>query len=246
MRFTSYLIETHNKPKIINEKHDLVLQKVLDAVDNGHVEYGDNKISFDIGDMSDTPKLQGLKLIIRAGNSNDIKLGRDRDGNYAIVIHTTEAMPAREQIDTFLAGKKIYTGFKKAYEQYVKNFHDHDKEYEPNDTETKLKANSRDSFEGTYNDLITAVREQHKKYTEATAEIDKELGKIANVGRKKALELAKEKLRDDYLGKNEKEFISKIMALPEAKFAQHLDKEWKAKLEARLTSFYNSSYKTKA
>ncbi len=243
MRFKSYLIETHQHKVLLNEKHDLVLQKVLDAVDNGHVEYSDSKIMFDIGDMADSPKLRGLKLVIRPGKEESVKLGKQKTGDgYAIVVTTKGEMPGRQDIDTYLSQRAIFSGFKRAYKTYVNKFHDHDAEYEPSATEVKVKANSREGFEGSYNDLLQTINDQNKKYTDAIAEIDSEMDKIANVGRKQALELAKENLRDEYLGKSAKEFISKILALPGAEFAQHLDKEWKAKLENRLTSFYNGNY----
>ena len=240
MRFTQYLIES--RTQLINEKHELVLQKVIDGVDDGHVEYSDSKIVFDIGEISETPKLRGLQLVIRAGSKDDIKLGRTKEGNHAIVIDTTGNMPGRQEIDTFLASKTIYAGFQKAYTTYVQNFFDHSKEYDKSDTETKLSANTRESFEEAYSDLIHAISEHNGKYTQTVAELDKELEKLANTGRKKAIELAKENLRDEYLGKSDKEFISKAMALPEAAFAKHLDKDWKAKLESRLTNYYNSKY----
>jgi len=242
MRFTNYLIESHKAQKLLNEKHDLVMQKVLDAVDNGHVEYSDSKIMFDIGEISDTPKLRGLKLVIRPGREDQIKLGKNKDGVYAIVIDTKEAMPGRQQIDSFLASKKIYSGFQREYKKYVSKHHDHTKEYEPSDTETKLSVNSRETFEEKYNDLLTAVSGQHEQYTKATQEIDKELDQIANVGRKTALNMAKENLKKEYLGKDAKEFVSKVLALPEAEYVKHLEKEWKEKLESRLAGYYTSNY----
>lgn len=244
MRFTTYLIETHKKAELLTERHELVLQKVIDAVDNGHVEYGDSKIAFDIGDISDTPQLHGLKLVIRPGKGNEIKLGQSKDGGYAIVIHA-DKMPGRKDIDSFLASKDIYSGFRRAYAQYLRNHHDHDKEYTPNDTQQKVAANSRDTFEGSYNDLMSGIADNHKKYSDAVAEIDKELDRVANVGRKKSLELAKEKLRDEYLGKDSKEFIGKVMKLPQADFTKHLDKDWKTKLESRLGSYYTSNYNSR-
>ncbi len=241
MNFINYLIETRSKPQNLTEKYDLVLQQVIDGVDNGHVDYLDSKITFDIGEISDTPKLRGLKLVIRQGKSDSIKLGHSKDDTYAIVIDTTQPLPERKSIDTFLASKQVYAGFKKAYENYVNNHHDKNKEYDSNDVENRVKHNSRESFEENYNGLIEAIRGQNKQYLAAVAEIDKELDNIANVGRKHALILAKEKLKDDYLGKSDKEFISKSLALPEAEFSKHLEKEWKEKLESRLKSYYNAN-----
>lgn len=242
MRFTKFLIESKQAEKILHEKHDLVLQKVLDAVDNGHVDYSDERILFDIGEISDTPQLRGLKMVIRSGGENNIRLAKAKDSNYAIVIDTTEQLPNRQDIDTFLARKEVYSGFKRAYERYAKKYHDKNKVYEPNETQQQVNANSREAFETNYNDLIKAIGSHHQKYSQAVAEIDKELGSIANVGRKQALELAKNKLRDEYLGKDDKEFLSKVLNLPEAGFHKHLDKTWKSKLEGRLGSYYKSTY----
>lgn len=242
MRLTDYLIETHKASRTLMEKHELVLQKVIDAVDNGHVEYSDSKIMFDIGDISDTPKLKGLKLVIRPAKDNSIKLGQSKDGSYAIVIHTTGDMPGRQEIDSFLASKAIYAGFRRVYQTYVKNHHDHDKDYGENETQQRVAANSRDTFEGSYNELMQGIGEHTKKYTDSVKEIDNEMDKIANIGRKKSLELAKDHLKTEFLGKDAKEFVSKVMQLPQAEFTKHLDKEWKEKLESRLANYYSSSY----
>lgn len=240
MKFSQFLIEQHTARKLLNEKHELVLQKIIDAVDDGHVEYSDSKISFDVGVMTDSPQLRGLKLVIRQAHTDSIKLGQSKDGEYTIVIDSSKELPGRQDIDTFLASKPIYSGFKTAYETYIMNHHDRDKEYEPNDTTTKLTANSRDSFEENYKTLTDAVATQREQYTKAVAELDKDLDSTANIGRKKAIELAKDRLKDDYLGKTSKEFVAKILALPEADFAKNLDKEWNAKLESRLVGYFNS------
>src|SRR5690606_25757574 len=159
MRFTNYLLEMYQQQQTLMEKHDLVLQKVIDAVDHAHVDYSESKISFDIGAISDTPQLRGLKLVIRPAKTDDIKLGRNKDGDFAIVINTTGDMPGRQDIDTFLAGKEIYAGFKNAYEDYIQNHHDRSKEVEPNEVQKWVSANSRENFEAAYIDLVRAIND---------------------------------------------------------------------------------------
>lgn len=240
MRFISYLIE--NRTEVLTEKHDLVLQKVIDALDNSHVDYSPTKITFDVGDVSNTPKLKGLKLVIRPGQTNEVKLGKSRDGVFAIVVSTTEDLPGRQEIDSFLSSSNIYSGFKNAYTQYVQNFHDHDKDYEPSDSEVEISLNNRNGFESSYNDLIDAIRNHTKQYEDSVKELDAEEQRVANIGRKKTIEVAKSNLRTEYLGADGNEFATKVLKLPQADFAKHLNKEWKEKLQARLVNYFNQNF----
>ncbi len=240
MNFTNYLIEMHKSEQILTENHELLLQKLIDALDYSHVDYDASKISFDIGSVTGTPKLNGLKVVIRPSSEDSIRLGRDANGGYAIVVDTTKDMPSRADIDTFLSAKDIYGGFSKAYKQYVKKYFDSEKEYEPSSTEKSLQTNSREGFEDGYETLIAAIRANAEQYSKAAKDIDSQLGNMGNVGKKASLALAKQNLKDDYFGKSEKEFLSKVYALPEAEFSKILSPEWKEKLESRLKQFYNS------
>ena len=80
-----------------------------------------------------------------------------------------------------------------------------------------------------------------QEYQSAVEEIDRQLNIIGNAGKKTVLTQAKENLKNEYFGKDVKEFVSKVMALPEAEFVKHLDKEWKGKLDGRLASWYGSN-----
>lgn len=240
MRFISYLLETRSVPLV--EKHDLVLQKVIDALDNSHVEYSDSKILFDVGDVSGTPKLKGLKIVIRPGSEDTVRLGRGRGGEYAIVVSTKGGLPGRQEIDSFLSGAEVYAGFQKAYTDYVTNFHDHDKEYDKSDTESQIQMNSRDEFEGCYNTLVAAVKDHCAKYHDSVKELDNEANRIANVGKKSAIELAKTRLKDDMIGADANAFVVKVLKFPEADFSKHLDKEWKERLSSRLSNYYTQNF----
>lgn len=238
MRFKHFLVETHSVTLL--EKHDLVLQKVIDALDNSHVDHDESKISFDVGIVSGTPKLRGLRVVIRPSSKNQIRLGRDSSG-YAIVIDTTKDMPNRTDIDTFLSTKDVYDGFASAYKEFINTVFDGTKEYEQTETEQSLQINNRGGFESAYEDLIEAIMSRTQEYQSAVEEIDRQLNIIGNAGKKTVLTQAKENLKNEYFGKDVKEFVSKVMALPEAEFVKHLDKEWKGKLDGRLASWYGSN-----
>lgn len=233
-------MEMYAVEKILKENHELVLQKMIDALDYSHVDYDSSKIMFDLGAVAGTPKLSGLKVVIRPSNTDSIRLGKSSNGDFAIVVDTTKDMPNRSDIDSFLSNKDVYSGFAKAYKQYVTNHFDSSKEYDQTPTEKSLEINSREGFEDGYEKLIAAIRNNVQEYQKAIKEIDSQLGTMGNIGRKASLELAKNNLRDDYFGKTEKEFLSKVYALPEAEFLKILSPEWKEKLESRLRQFYNS------
>ncbi len=237
MRFITYLLESKNQMLI--EKHDLVLQKIIDSIDNSHIDYSTDRIQFDLGTVSGSAKLRGLKMVIKPGQSDKTYLSRTKDGKIAIVISTTEDLPGRQDIDSFLSTNAVYDGFRDAYLQYLNNFHDHNKEYEETDSDIELSLNNRDSFEGKYNDIIEVVKLHLKKYNDVIGELDQEGANIGNIGRKLAIADAKKRIRKEFLGNNSKEFISKILNMPEADFVKYLNRDWRSKLEARLVHFFN-------
>lgn len=239
MSFKHYLIESHSTRLL--EKHDIVLQQIIDALDNGHVDFSDDKITFDIGTLINQPKLKGLGVAIRKGNAKAVRLGQNKDGGHSIVIDT-DKMPARQDIDGLMASKDVYGQFGTAYNKYMNTYFDKTKEYDVSDTEKFLQHNNRDGFEGFYQDLLKGIEDHTSQFTSAVSELDKELDSNAHTGRKMALEQAKKKLRDEYIGATDKDFISKILKLPQAEFSNNLDKTWKSKLEGRLGSYYTSKF----
>lgn len=239
MSFKNFLIESHTQKLL--ERHDLVLQQIIDAIDNGHVDFSDDKIDFDIGTLINQPKLKGLGVAIRKGGAKAVRLGQNKDGKHSIVIDT-DKIPARQDIDGLLASKDVYGGFGSAYNKYMNTYFDKTKEYDATNTEKHLQHNNRDGFEGFYNGLLQGIEDHTSQYTTAVSELDKELESNAHAGRKMALEQAKKKLRDEYIGATDKDFISKVLKLPQGEFSNTLDKTWKAKLEGRLGSYYASKY----
>ena len=117
MNFKSFLI--NNNKTILNENHELTLQKIIDSIDDKHVDYSDNKITFDVGEVAEIPKLKGLNIIIRKSNKDSVRLGKDTNGRYSIVVDSSSKLPDRTDIDKFLSSVKIYKGVSQAYKKYI-------------------------------------------------------------------------------------------------------------------------------
>ncbi|WAX21621.1 hypothetical protein [Stenotrophomonas phage RAS14] len=238
MSFKTFLIEGYTQKLL--EKHDVVLQQIIDALDDGHIDYSEDKIDFDIGSLINQPKLKGLGVAIRKGGKG-VRLGQNKNGGHSIVIGT-DRIPARQDIDGLLASKDVFGQFGTAYNKYMNTYFDKTKEYDVTDTEKFIQHNNRDGFEGFYNELLKGIQDHTGQYDQAISELDKELESNAHAGRKMALEQAKKKLRDEYIGATDKDFISKVLKLPQAEFSNNLDKDWRSKLEGRLGSYYASKY----
>ncbi len=75
MSFINYLIE-QKEIQVLTEKHDLVLQQIIDAIDSSHIDYSEDNIRFDIGSVTGQPKLKGLGLLIRKAQEDQVRLGK--------------------------------------------------------------------------------------------------------------------------------------------------------------------------
>jgi len=104
------------------------------------------------------------------------------------------------------------------------------------------KMDSKESFEDGYEALITAIEEQFKMYEAALADLQRQEDGTVHVLKKTALQSAKAKLKDEYFGKTEKEFIKKMYKLPEAEFVTYLEKEALNKLNQRLQNYYEQKF----
>lgn len=239
MSFINYLIE-QKEIQVLTEKHDLVLQQIIDAIDSSHIDYSEDNIRFDIGSVTGQPKLKGLGLLIRKAQEDQVRLGKKGD-EYCIVIDA-ESLPSRKELDIFLSGQEVYGQFANAYQSYMTNYFDKTKEYDITDTQRKLATNNRDSFEEYYTKLLQAITDHTGQYETALGDIDSQVAAMGNHGKKLALELAKENLRNEFIGKDSNDFVSKVLKLPGAEFVNDLDKTWKEKLESRLSSLYSGKY----
>jgi len=235
MKFLDYLLEGAEKKNTVM----LVLQKIIDMVDDGHVDYSEDEISINIGKLIKDKKYYDFKIIIQKGTPHNVRLAQTTDdGKYVIVIDAPR-LPAREKIDTFLSKTATVSKFIPAFQKYLDKYHKVDDTVEASTSYEKGKqVNTRSNFEKKYKELNASIKSKLEDYEKAKADIEDEMEDTGLSGRREVLKLSLDTLKKEYLGSNAKEFVSKMLKLADEDFVTHLDKELKNKLTTRLTDFY--------
>lgn len=233
--FSEFLIEAQ---KTQNDSL-IVLQKIIDMVDDGYVDYSETSITINVGKLIKDKRFYNLNLIIRKGTSHNVRLAQtNSDGKYVIVVDATR-LPAREKIDTFLSKKASVSKFIPEFQKYLEKYHNSDDVGDPDTAYEKGKqVNDRKTFEEKSTELNGLINDKLKEYKKAKAQLEAEIHTTGMPGRKEVLKMSLETLKNEYLGKNSKEFASKMLKLADEDFTAHLDKELKDKLLKRLTDFY--------
>lgn len=235
IKFSEFLIEDHKK----KNNALIVLQKIIDMVDDGHVDYDSKKITINVGKLIKDKRFYDLSIILRKGEGHSVRLAQDTtDEKYVIVIDTTR-LPAREKIDSFLSKRSTVDKFIPEFQKYLDTYHKDDEDAEAvTSYERGKEANSRSTFEKKYKELNKVIKDKLEEYNSAKTEIERDIDETGTPGRKEILKISLDGLKNEYLGKNAKEFVSKMMKLADDKFVEVLDKELKDKLVKRLTDFY--------
>ena len=57
---------------------DLIYQKLLDVLDNAHIDFDDDEISFHIGRVIKNSKIN-ISMVIRPGDSDVVRLGKNTE-----------------------------------------------------------------------------------------------------------------------------------------------------------------------
>lgn len=235
MKFLDYLIEGAEK----KNKALIVLQKIIDMVDDGHVDYSEDEISINIGKLIKDKNYYDLKIIIQKGNSHNVRLAQTTDDQkYVIVIDATR-LPAREKIDTFLSKTATVNKFIPEFQKYLDKYHKQDDSVEAATSYEKSKTvNTRSTFESKYKELNDIIQNKLEEYNAAKDELEQEIEDTGVPGRKEVLRLSLDTLKKEYLGSSAKEFVSKMLKLADADFVDHLEKDMKNKLTKRLADYY--------
>lgn len=233
IRLKDFLIEQYSN-KTINSAQ-LILQRIIDMADDGHLEYSDERITINIGRLIKNKQLNNLSLIIRKNSTPNIRMGIDNDENNVIVIDT-KTLPKREKIDSFLAHARYFDRIVEKINEYLTKYHKENDSDEESSYEKRQNNNSRESFENNFAELKSKINDSVQEYKKSKKSLEREMNSTGAPSRKEMLTLAIKKLKDDILGATSKEFISKT--LKDVDFVNHLDKEWKNKLISRLEDYY--------
>lgn len=237
MNFLTFLKENYNQSKA-----HIVLQKMADMIDDGHVEYNKDKIDINLGRLIKDATLYDLHVLIRKAKENSVKLGKNKLDDKISIVIDTNYYPQRQNLRKLFAREEVVKGFEDAFTQYMKSHHTKIDHEEKSHYETSKEMNTPKGFENAFKDLEGKIKDKISEYKKAKAELENETGKSALASHKATHGAALERLKIDMLGNSAKEFVSKMLKLADAKLMAHIDNNYKKKLTSRLISYYEHNF----
>lgn len=229
MRFINYLIEASKK----NGRHALTYQKLLQALDTSHVKATDTDYSFNLGAIVKDSTLSGLNVIIKQGTP-DAKLGQKKDGSMVLVVTTDKLPKSRKDIDTLLStDEAIMNKFISSIEKYFTSYRDKSKEEDKYPQEKTEELTDNNTIEDKYKALTDRIDALNDEFNKASSSIEDG----ADVFKNATNSMAKMKLKTNYFGNDENDFVKMMLKLPEADFIKMLSKDQSKKILSRLNSY---------
>lgn len=226
----------------IKNKYILIYHKLLSALDKAHIDTSNEQYSFNLGSVIKDSRFRKLTVIITSDSKlkNKVRLGQ-KDNEFFLYIYLNK-LPTRLNIDKILShNQNILDEFCIEIQNYIENYMDQSNiQLSSHEEEERLIDNN--NVEQKYDDLIKKINDLKNEYTNALAELDHTTTFNVNAIKKSSIQLAKDKLKDDYFGKSQKEFIKKMLALPEGKFISLLDKARQKIFISRLENFYDQFF----
>jgi hypothetical protein len=222
---------------------DLIYQKIIDVLDHAHIDFEEDRIRFHVGRITKNSAID-VGVVIRPSDEDDVRLGKSTNGDYTIVIDVAGDMPARSDIDDFIANDRMRAmHVKKALSSYLSDYHN---EQDAPLSKTKYEDDATDNeygnFERQYESLVRKLGERMSEYGGVCGELDSELD-TEDMGRKEAAKMARTSLSKEYFGNNVDEFKKIAGGLLKAGYMQGLTKENKEKILNRLGSYYDQKVK---
>lgn len=222
-------------------KATLIYQAFIDNLESAHYNKDETMLSFNVGKAAKISKFSDLELVLRQSSSKNVKLGkRNANGNFAVVIDLPE-LPDITELEKKLELPEIMRPAVAAIETYLTMNKNAPKKEYMTDYEKAKHFNNREVFEEQYQKLISKLREKKAELEKLTANFEKQKEQTDNSSRRVTLDMAIDKLKSDYMGKNAKEFLTKAYKLLEEMdpdFKNNLNKDMKKILEDRLKQFY--------
>lgn len=235
--FVSHILESQS----VETEAMIVLRKIIDMVDDGHVDYSSNKIKINVGKLIKNKKYDNLVIYIKAGKT-DYKLGRHKNDNKYAMFFYTPKLPQRENIDDFLSDQTRSSKFKETFLKFFNDavFEDNGKDSE---YEKSTNLNQRNAFEKSYIELVDKLNKQYEHYESATKEIQNKIDNSNHdLGHHEVLKISLNKLKKDMVGSNVQEFKSKAIDLYGKENYKLLNSEYRTKLDSRLSDYYEQKY----
>lgn len=250
--FRTFLSEKVIRDSNTSVNSDVIFQKIIDRIDTGHVDCDDDRIEFHVGRLIKNSNID-LCMVIRPSDSDIIRLGKKKDSNeMCLVVDTTQPLPIRSEIDSFLAkNREVTQGVKSKIQEYLKTYFDADS---PSEVKTKYEedkeVNTSKSFENKYKEMVSDLNEKIKEFKEMTEMLRKEHQETSDEGKKATVKMAIRQLAKESFGENMDEFkkiargiLSKDASGKNTGFANNLSPENKKRLDSRLESYYDQKIK---
>lgn len=220
----------------------IVLRKIIDMVDDGHVDYSDNKISMNIGRLIHDRKYGNLDLMIIKSGQEGVQVGRHSVEEKHAIFILTKAIPARDKIDDFLIQKERTGTFKKVFVKFINDADlDITADHEGTRVEQSTSLNTREQFEDLYKNIVSELDNVFSKYLQAKRDIYARMNKASSdMGETEILKASAIRLRKDMLGATLGDFKNKAIQIMGPEKYKMLNREYREKLDARLESFYET------
>lgn len=223
-------------------KATLIYQAFIDNLETAHYNKQDGSMSFNIGKAAKIAKFADLELVLRESPKMNVRLAKRKNSdNYAIVVDMPE-IPNINELEAKLESPKIMRPAVEAIESYLeyKRKSPTDSDYLTDYEKTK-RYNEKEVFEEHYQKLIEKLREKYSELEKMISNFEEQKEQTGNSSRKVTLDMAIDKLKNDYLGKTYKEFSSKAYSILDEinpDFRENMDKDHKNILDSRLKDFY--------
>jgi hypothetical protein len=242
--FKQYILNEYLNVKPVENEAMLVLQKIIDMVDDGHVDYDSKRIKINVGTLIKNKKYKGLNIFIVKG-SGEPKIGRHQDEESHAIFLYADRMPAREKIDNFLADQERSTAFKSLFKKFFNDaVFDGTDEQEGSAYEQGAALNTRTNFEKSYVELVSKLNDESSKYMDAKKEMENRIERSNDdLGHGEVLKLGLTKLKKEMVGSNVNEFKSKAIELYGKDKYKMLNPEFKTKLDSRLEDYFEHKFK---
>lgn len=219
---------------------DVIYQKMLDVLDNAHIDFDEDMIGFHLGRIIKNSNID-ISVVIRVEDRDSVRLGRNKDTDgLTIVVGTRKELPARTEIDAFLSKDRARAQKVKGFiSQYLSEFYgDQDPSLITTKYEEEVEANS--SIDDRYEKLATQLRDRISDYSGMIEELQADMD-TADTGKREMAQRAMKHLGKEQFGDTLEEF--KKIALKLFGVSKLMSKENKDKLANRLDSFYDQKIK---
>jgi hypothetical protein len=237
MQFLQFLKENY-KPNVAH----VMLQKIVDMIDHGYVEYSPTKMVINLGKLVKDSSFYDLNIIIRKAKETSVKLGKNRIDDKLAIVVDTNYYPQRQNLHKLFTREEVVSGFGKEFTKYIKEFHDGEKQESKTGHETSKEVNTNKGFETSFKNLISKIKDAESEYNAAKKDLESKHGSSALPSHKATYGAAIEHLKKDTFGTSAKEFVSKMLKLADPKYMEHIDSEYKKKLINRLTNYYEHNF----